>query len=63
MDLFNQMTWEQVRNLLQAVPLQGQEQSLDQQSQSQIQYQEYALEIIEARQYLLDSPWLALRLI
>jgi transglutaminase-like putative cysteine protease len=56
MDLFNQMTWEQVRNLLQAVPLQGQEQSLDQQSQSQIQYQEYALEIIEARQYLLDSP-------
>ena len=56
LDLLNQMTWEQVRNLLQGVSLQGQSQSQTQQSQTQLQYQEYAVEILEARQYLLDSP-------
>lgn len=54
LDLFNQMTWEQVRSLLQETPLQGQSQS--QQGQSQIQNQDQTLEILDARQYVLDSP-------
>ena len=56
LDLFNQMTWEQVRNLLEGTPLQGQGQSQSQLSQSQLQNQDYALEILDARQYVLDSP-------
>ena len=54
LDLFNQMTWEQVRSLLQETPLQGQSQS--QQGQIQLQNQDQALEILDARQYVLDSP-------
>ena len=54
LDLFNQIPWEQVRNLLQGTTLQGQAQS--QQSQIQSQDQEYILEMLDAKQYLLDSP-------
>jgi len=52
LDLFNQMTWEQVRGLLQETP--GQSQS--QQGQIQMQNQDQTLEILDARQYVLDSP-------
>lgn len=58
LDLFNQMTWEQVRNLLQGTPLQGQSQS--QQIQTQLQNQDNNLEILDARQYLLDSPMITI---
>ena len=54
LDLFNQMNWEQVQSLLQETALQGQSQS--QQGQSQLQNQDQALEILDARQYVLDSP-------
>ena len=54
LDLLNQMTWEQVRSLLQESPLLGQSQS--QLGQSQIQNQDQALEVLDARQYVLDSP-------
>ena len=54
LDLFNPMTWEQVRSLLQESPVQGQSQS--QQGQIQIQNQDQSLEILDARQYVLDSP-------
>jgi transglutaminase-like putative cysteine protease len=54
LDLFNQMTWEQARELLQETPLQGQVQS--QQTQSQTQNQDQTLELLEAKQYILDSP-------
>lgn len=54
LDLFNQMTWEQVRSLLQETPVQGQAQS--QQGQIQLQNQDQAVEILDARQYILDSP-------
>jgi transglutaminase-like putative cysteine protease len=54
LDLFNQMTWEQVRSLFQETPVQGQAQS--QQGQIQVQHQDQALEILDARQYALDSP-------
>jgi transglutaminase-like putative cysteine protease len=52
LDLFNQMTWEQVRSLLQETPVQGQSQS----QQGQIQIQDQTFEILDARQYVLDSP-------
>jgi transglutaminase-like putative cysteine protease len=54
LDLFNQMTWEQVRSLLQETTVQGQSQS--QQGQIQVQNQDQTLEILDARQYVLDSP-------
>jgi transglutaminase-like putative cysteine protease len=54
LDLFNQVPWEQVRNLLQGTTLQGQSQS--QQGQIQSQDQEYIPEMLDAKQYLLDSP-------
>ena len=54
LDLFNPMTWEQVRSLLQETPVQGQSQS--QQGQIQTQNQDQSLEILDARQYVLDSP-------
>ena len=54
LDLLNQMTWEQVRSLLQESPLLGQSQS--QLGQSQIQIQDQTLEVLDARQYVLDSP-------
>ena len=54
LDLFNQIPWEQVRNLLQSTTLHGQSQS--QQSQIQSQDQERILEMLDAKQYLLDSP-------
>ncbi len=54
LDLFNQIPWEQVRNLLQGTTLQGQSQS--QQGQIQSQDQEYIPEMLDAKQYLLDSP-------
>lgn len=52
-DLFSQMTWEQVRGLLQETPP---VQSQSQQGQTQTQYQDQNLELLDARQYLLDSP-------
>ena len=55
-NLFNPMTWEQVRSLLQGTSAQGQVQSQQGQSQSQLQNQDQSPEILEARQYLLDSP-------
>ena len=54
-NLFNPMTWEQVRSLLQGTSAQGQVQSQQGQSQSQLQNQDQSPEILEARQYLLDS--------
>ena len=54
LDLFNQMTWEHVRSLLQEAPAQGQAQT--QQGQIQLQNQDQTLEILDARQYVLDSP-------
>jgi len=54
LDLLNQMTWEQVRSLLQDTSVQGQSQS--QHGQSQIQNQDQTFEILDARQYVLDSP-------
>jgi transglutaminase-like putative cysteine protease len=56
LDLFNQMTWEQVRGLLQETTLQAQSQSQQGQSQIQIQNQDQTLEILDAKQYVLDSP-------
>ena len=50
LDLLNQITWEQVRSLLQETPLHGPP------SQSQLQNQDQILEILNARQYVLDSP-------
>ncbi len=58
LDLFNQMTWEQVRSQLQETPVQGQAQS--QQGQMQQQNQDQSLEILDARQYVLDSPMVAI---
>jgi len=60
LDLLNRMTWEQARNLLQEMPMQGQTQSQQGQSQSQLQNQEQLLEILDARQYVLDSPMITL---
>lgn len=56
LDLFNQMTWEQVRGLLQETTIQGQSQSQQGQDQMPNQAQDLALEILDAKQYLLDSP-------
>jgi len=58
LDLLNQMPWEQVRSLLQETPVQGQSQS--QQGQIQIQDQDQMLEILDARQYILDSPMITI---
>jgi transglutaminase-like putative cysteine protease len=57
-DLLNLMSWEQARSLLQETPAQGQAQSQQGQSQVQVQHQhqEQSPDILEARQYLLDSP-------
>ncbi len=55
LDLLNKITWEQVRSLLQETPLQGPS-SQSQQDQSQLQNQDQVLEILDARQYVLDSP-------
>ena len=59
--LFDPMSWEQVRDLLQqAIPaLQAQTQSQQGQSQSQVQYQDHAPDFFDAQQYLLDSPMIA----
>lgn len=51
-DLFRQQPWEQVRDLLQEPPVQGQVQI---QGQNQSQNQDQAIEILDARQYVLDS--------
>ena len=56
LDLFNQMSWEQVRSLYQEPPFQAQ----GQQGQIQIQNQGQPLEFLEAKQYLLDSPMVSL---
>ncbi len=45
LDLLNRMTWEQARNQLQESPLQG-----------NIQNQDLISELLDAKQYLLDSP-------
>ena len=55
-DLFNQITWEQVRSLLQDMSTPGAAQSQQGQSQIQVQNQELSPDILEARQYVLDSP-------
>ncbi len=53
LDLFNQITWEQTRNLLQETQMQTQSQS--QPGQIQLQNQDQTPEILDARQYVLDS--------
>lgn len=59
LELFNQIAWEQVRNILQGTPLQGQSQSQSQQGQVQWQNQDSAQEVFDAKQYLLDSPMIS----
>ena len=54
LDLFNQLAWEQARNMLQDNTLQSQSQS--QQGQVQFQSRDLSPELIDAKQYLLDSP-------
>ena len=57
LDLLNRITWEQVSSLLQELPLPAPPPQAQQgQSQQQNQNQEQALEIVDARQYVLDSP-------
>jgi transglutaminase-like putative cysteine protease len=57
LDLSNPIAWEQVRSLLQETQLQGQMQNQQQnQQQSQQQNQDQIFEILDAKQYLLDSP-------
>jgi transglutaminase-like putative cysteine protease len=58
LDLFNQLSWEQVQNLLQESSIQGQSQGQLQSQQGQIQFQnrEQSPELMDAKQYLLDSP-------
>ncbi|MDD5319992.1 MAG: transglutaminase family protein [Methylococcales bacterium] len=51
-DLFSQLSWEQARSQLQETPMQGHSQS--QQGQSQIQ--DLSLDMLDARQYVIDSP-------
>jgi len=51
-DLFNQLSWEQARSRLQETSIHGQSQSQQGQNQSQNQ----SLEILDARQYVIDSP-------
>jgi len=50
-DSFNQPSWEQVRSVMQDAPLPCQSQN-----QGMMQLQDQGLELLEARQYLLDSP-------
>jgi len=52
-DLANGLSWEQVRHQLQEIPGQTQLQS---QLQSQTQQQDFYDELLDAKQYLLDSP-------
>jgi transglutaminase-like putative cysteine protease len=52
-DLFNQLSWEQSRQLLLETPLQLQSQV---QSQAHNQNQSQHLDMLDARQYLIDSP-------
>ena len=59
-DLFNLMSWEQARSLFQDAPAQAQAQSQQGQSQSQVQHQDQAPDLLDARQYLLDSPMVTL---
>jgi transglutaminase-like putative cysteine protease len=47
LDLFNQLSWEQAQSLLQETSMQG---------QSQDQMQDQVLDLLDARQYALDSP-------
>ena len=56
LELFNQIAWEPVRNILQGIPQPGQSQSQSLQSQVLWQNQDYAQEVFDAKQYLLDSP-------
>jgi transglutaminase-like putative cysteine protease len=58
LDLLNRMPWEQARSLLQDPLLQGQGQVQNQhsQTQNQQQTQDQSLELLDAKQYLLDSP-------
>ena len=56
LDLFNQLSWEQVRNMLQETPLQSQGQLQSQQGQVQFQNRDHSPELIDAKQFLLDSP-------
>jgi transglutaminase-like putative cysteine protease len=60
-DLFNRLSWEQARGLLQETPMPGQLQSRQgqNQSQSQLQNQDQNLKILDARQYVIDSPMVA----
>lgn len=58
LDLFNQMPWEQVRRLLQknALPEHSQLQIQSQTGQFQLQNCDPLFELMDAKQYLLDSP-------
>jgi transglutaminase-like putative cysteine protease len=55
-DLLNRISWEQVRSLLQELPFQVQTQNQQSQNQTQQQNQDHTLEMLDARQYVLDSP-------
>jgi transglutaminase-like putative cysteine protease len=57
LELFSQIAWESVRNILQGIPQPGQSQS--QQGQTSWQNQDYAQEVFDAKQYLLDSPMIS----
>lgn len=58
LDLFNQMPWEQARSLLQesSLQIQGQVQQQSQQGSFQFQTREQPFDLMDAKQYLLDSP-------
>lgn len=55
-DLANRITWEQARTVLQEMPVQVQMQNQQGQSQSQLSSEEHIMEILDAKQYVLDSP-------
>jgi transglutaminase-like putative cysteine protease len=58
LDLVNQLSWEQARDLLQGAPGQGQLQASSP-NQLSIQSQDQAQETMDARQYALDSLMIA----
>ncbi len=60
LELLSQVSWEQVRNSLQGSPVQSQIQSQTQNGSGSWQHQEIVHEVLEAKQYLLDSPMVSI---
>lgn len=56
LDSFNQIPWEQAQSLLQEAPTLSQQQGPSGQSQQQIP----SLDLLDARQYVLDSPMISI---